>query len=103
MNVFKHSRTEVRDTNSTELFNFLKFEMIKKLFLLAFATLILQSLSAQMLFSYDFAADTIGRPLNGRNGWSNSTATGFPGIGASVGTEGPSKETRSVTQVFTQV
>ena len=66
--------------------------MMKKLFLLALTTLVLQSLSAQMLFSYDFAADTIGRPLNGRNGWSNSTATGFPGIGASVGTEGAIKK-----------
>ncbi len=62
--------------------------MMKKLFLLALTTLILQSLSAQMLFSYDFSADTIGKPLNGHNGWSNSSSTGFPGIGASVGTEG---------------
>ena len=65
---------------------------MKKLFSLAVAILIFSSLSAQMLFSYDFAADTIGRPLNGRNGWSNSTATGFPGIGASVGTEGAIKK-----------
>lgn len=65
---------------------------MKKLFLIALTTLVFQAISAQMLFKYDFAADTIGRPLSGRNGWSNSTATGFPGIGASVGTEGAIKK-----------
>ena len=65
---------------------------MKKLFLMAFATMILQIMSAQMLFSYDFVADTIGKPLNGRNGWSNMSRDSFPGIGASVGTEGAIKK-----------
>lgn len=65
---------------------------MKKLFLIAFAAIILQTMSAQMLFSYDFAADTIGKPLNGHNGWSNMSRDSFPGIGGSVGTEGSIKK-----------
>jgi hypothetical protein len=59
--------------------------MMKKLFLIASATLFFHALSAQMLFKYDFAADTIGRPLNGRNGWSNVFKDSFPGVGGALG------------------
>jgi hypothetical protein len=60
---------------------------MKKVFLLLFLVSTFTSVSAQLLFTYNFATDTIGKPLNGRNGWSNSTATNYPGTGSAVGSE----------------
>jgi hypothetical protein len=57
---------------------------MKIFFIFIFSAIAFQ-LSAQNLFSYDFSQDTVGKALNGRNGWSNSSADGFPGIGACAG------------------
>jgi hypothetical protein len=40
---------------------------------------------AQVLFSYDFSADTVGRKLDGFRGWSNSTSTNYSGGGDCAG------------------
>jgi hypothetical protein len=58
---------------------------MKKLVLIALFASAFTAVSAQILFTYNFASDTIDKPLNGRNGWSNISRDSFPGIGANVG------------------
>jgi Secretion system C-terminal sorting domain len=60
---------------------------MKKLLIFVLLISTFTSVSAQMLFSYTFAADTIDKPLNGHNGWSNVSRDSFPGIGGSISGE----------------
>ncbi len=65
---------------------------MKKLFLFVLLLSAVTSVSAQLLFTYNFATDTVDKPLNGHNGWSNSSATNYPGIGAAVAGEATVKK-----------
>ena len=40
---------------------------------------------AQLIWSYDFKNDTVGKQLAGNNGWSSTNATAYPGIGDCAG------------------
>jgi hypothetical protein len=59
---------------------------MKKLVLIALFASAFTAVSAQILFTYNFANDTLDKPLNGHNGWSNTFRDSFPGIGGNVGT-----------------
>ena len=64
---------------------------MKNLLRLFVVLLTTQTLSAQTIFQYDFASDTVGKALNGHNGWSNNSSDGYPGIGGSVSGDAPVK------------
>lgn len=57
---------------------------MKKNLLLSLLSVMMQFAIAQT-FSYDFSADTVGRKVDGFNGWSNSTSTNYPGGGDCAG------------------
>jgi hypothetical protein len=59
--------------------------MMKKLLIIMLLTSALTTVSAQILFTYNFANDTVNLPLNGHNGWSNMSKDSFPGIGGTIG------------------
>jgi hypothetical protein len=58
---------------------------MKKTLLVVVCIFSLFSVKAQVLFSYNFSTDTVGRPLEGVNGWSAKTDRGFPGGGGCAG------------------
>ena len=60
---------------------------MKKTLLSLALVLSFSALNAQVLYESNFAADTVGRDLNGVSGWSNNSNTsgGFPGSGACAG------------------
>jgi hypothetical protein len=58
---------------------------MKKLLLFSLLSCATHVMMAQVLFSYDFSADTAGRKLDGFRGWSNSTSTNYPGGGDCAG------------------
>jgi Secretion system C-terminal sorting domain len=58
---------------------------MKKTILLLFLSSLTHLTFSQLIWSYDFKTDTVGKILAGRNGWSASTDKGYPGIGDCAG------------------
>lgn len=59
--------------------------MKKILMHLLFASSLVAQAKAQVVFETNFSAATPAQNLTGQLGWSNSTSTGYPGIGDSTG------------------
>lgn len=58
---------------------------MKKITLLLLLLTLTQLAFSQLIWSYDFKNDTIGKKLEGHSGWSASTNVGYPGIGGCAG------------------
>jgi Secretion system C-terminal sorting domain len=58
---------------------------MKKTILLIFLSSLTHVAFSQLIWSYDFKNDTIGKKLEGHGGWSASTDKGYPGIGGCAG------------------
>jgi Secretion system C-terminal sorting domain len=58
---------------------------MKKIILLLFLSNLTNFVFAQLIWSYDFKTDTVGKTILNKNGWSGKTDKGYPGGGECAG------------------